>query len=198
MQDVSLTATTLPRPRLRLRGLIREILDTLILIGAIYALVNLATVRFIVDGHSMEPNFASDQVLVISRVNYLLNPPQRGDIIVFNPPNQPADEPPYIKRVIGTPGEVVEIRNTLVYVNGEELNEPYIKEACRPSRCPDNQWELGPNQYFMMGDNRNNSSDSRVFGPVMLDRVIGEALVRYWPVDKWGLVNHIAFSEVAK
>ncbi len=197
MQDVSLTATTLPRPRLHLRGLIREILDTLILIGAIYALVNLATVRFIVDGHSMEPNFSTDQVLVVSRVDYLLTPPQRGDIIVFNPPNQPPDEPPYIKRVIGLPGEVVEIRDTQVYVDGRPLNEPYIKEACRPSRCPDNQWQLGPNQYFMMGDNRNNSSDSRVFGPVGLDRVIGEALVRYWPIDKWGVVKDIAYPQEA-
>ncbi len=190
-----MTTTTPPRPRLRSRGLIHEIIDTIVLIGAIYALVNLASVRFIVEGPSMQPNFYTGQVLVVSRVNYLLGDPQRGDIIVFNPPNQPPDEPPYIKRVIGMPGDTVEIRDTLVYVNNEPLNEPYINEPCTESRCRNETWELGTNQYFVMGDNRNRSSDSRAFGPVTLDRVIGEALIRYWPPQDWGLVSHIAYPE---
>lgn len=195
MQEVSLTPTTLPRPRLRSRGLIREILDTIILIGAIYAIVNLASVRFIVEGPSMEPNFYTGQVLVVSRVNYLLDAPQRGDIIVFNPPNQSPDEPPYIKRVIGMPGDTVAIRDAQVYVNDQPLNEPYINEPCRETRCPNNTWQLGPDQYFVMGDNRNRSSDSRAFGPITLDRVIGEALVRYWPPQSWGSVSRIAYPE---
>ncbi|HEX2908052.1 MAG TPA: signal peptidase I [Phototrophicaceae bacterium] len=144
------TLTTLPRPKLRFRGLIREIVDTVILIGAIYALVNLATVRFIVEGPSMQPNFATGQVLVISRVHYLVGDPLPGDIVVFNPPNQPPDEPPYIKRVIGVPGDVVEIRDTLVYVNDQVLAEPYINEPCTTGMCPDGRWELGPNEYFVM------------------------------------------------
>jgi signal peptidase I len=187
------TTTTLPRPRLRSRGLITEILDTIILIGAIYALVNLASVRFIVEGPSMQPNFYTRQVLVVSRVNYLFGLPQRGDIIVFNPPNQPPDEPPYIKRVIGMPGDTVAIRDTQVYVNDKKLNEPYINEPCTEGRCRDNSWELGPNQYFVMGDNRNHSSDSRAFGPITLDHVIGEALIRYWPPPAWGIVSQIAY-----
>ncbi|MBI5670806.1 MAG: signal peptidase I [Chloroflexi bacterium] len=197
MQDVSVTpvAAALPRPRLHSRGLLREILDTIILIGAIYALVNLASVRFIVEGPSMQPNFHTGQVLVVSRVNYLLGLQQRGDVAVFNPPNQPPDEPPYIKRVIGVPGDKVEIRDTQVYVNDQLLNEPYINEPCRETRCPDETWQLGPNQYFMMGDNRNHSSDSRAFGPVTLDRVIGEALIRYWPPQDWGLVMRIGYPE---
>lgn len=195
MQEVSVTAITLPRPRLRSRGLIREILDTIILIGAIYAIVNLASVRFIVEGPSMQPNFFTGQVLVVSRVNYLLDEPARGDIVVFNPPNQSPDEPPYIKRVIGRPGDMVEIRDTSVYVNNQLLDEPYINEPCRETRCPDNTWQLGPNQYFVMGDNRNHSSDSRAFGPITLDRVIGEALVRYWPPQAWGIVSRIAYPE---
>ncbi len=179
------------------RGFIREIIETLILIGAIYALVNLASVRFIVEGPSMQPNFHTGQVLVVSRFNYLLGDPHRGDIVVFNPPAQnDPDDPPYIKRVIGLPGDTVEIRDTKVYVNGQEMDEPYIDEPCTPERCPNKTWELGPNEYFMMGDNRNHSSDSRVFStPVTRDRIIGEALVRYWPPSDWGLVNRIRYPE---
>lgn len=188
--------TVLPRPTLRRRGFLREVIETIILIGAIYALVNLATVRFIVEGPSMQPNFQTGQVLVISRLNYLMNQPQRGEIVVFNPPGQPADEPPYIKRVIGLPGETVEIRDTKVYVNGIELDEPYINEPCDPGRCPDKTWVLGADEYFMMGDNRNHSSDSRGFPtPVTRDRIIGEALIRYWPPQDWGLVSHIRYPE---
>jgi len=183
----------LPRPKLQRRSFVREILDTLVLIGAIYALVNLASVRFIVEGPSMQPNFHTGEFLIVGRVNYLFGDPQRGDIIVFHPPGKPADEPPYIKRVIGLPGETVEIRDTQVYVNGVELNEPYINEPCLPTRCTDEAWELGPDEYFMMGDNRNHSSDSRVFGPVNRSSIIGEAVIRYWPPSDWGIVTKIAY-----
>jgi signal peptidase I len=176
-----------------MRGFTREIVETIVLIGAIYALVNLATVRFIVEGPSMQPNFHTGQVLVISRLNYLFAAPQRGEIVVFNPPGQPPSEPPYIKRVIGLPGETVEVKDALVHINGQEINEPYINEPCTKDRCPDGKWELGANEYFVMGDNRNHSSDSRVFGKVTRDRIIGEAMVRYWPPSDWGIVNRIAY-----
>lgn len=196
MAEQRLTVTpTLPRPTLHLRGLGREILDTLILIAAIYTLVNLATGRYVVDGASMQPNFATGQVLIVSRVHYLLTDPARGDIIVFHPPGHSDSESPYIKRVIGVPGDTVEIRDTLVYVNGELLNEPYINEPCASS-CRDNVWELGPDEYFVMGDNRNHSSDSRGFRtPVRRQDIIGQAFIRYWPPQDWGIVDHIAYPE---
>jgi signal peptidase I len=188
--------TTFPRPTLHRRSFLRETIETLVLIGAIYALVNLASVRFIVEGPSMQPNFHTGQVLVVSRVNYLLGDPARGDIVVFNPPNNPPDEPPYIKRVIGLPGDTVEIRDTKVYVNGFLLEEPYINEPCDANHCRDKVWQLGPNEYFMMGDNRNHSSDSRGFStPVTRDHIIGEALIRYWPPQDWGVVNRIQYPE---
>ncbi|MBL8161014.1 MAG: signal peptidase I [Anaerolineae bacterium] len=183
----------LARPRLRPRGFGREILETVVLIVAIYALVNLATVRFSVEGPSMQPTFHTDDVLVVSRVNYMFGLPQRGEIVIFNAPGNAPDEPPYIKRVIGLPGETVEIRDTKVFVNGRELYEPYINEPCDAARCRDNSWTLGEGEYFVMGDNRNHSSDSRAFGAVKLERIIGEALVRYWPPQHWGLVSHINF-----
>lgn len=183
------------RPKLHHHGFLREALETLILIGAIYALVNLATVRFFIDGPSMEPNFYAGQFLVVSRVHYLLGEPERGDIVVFNAPGNDADDPPLIKRLIGMPGDTVEMRGGQVYVNGEQINEPYIKEACRDNRCRDQQWTMGPNEYFFMGDNRNNSRDSRAFGPVSQDRIVGEALVRYWPPSEWGIVEHFRYPD---
>jgi signal peptidase I len=184
---------TLPRPKLRTSSLWRELLDTLILIGAIFTLVNLASGRYVVDGASMSPNFATGQVLIVSRVHYLLADPQRGDIVVFHPPEHALTDSPYIKRVIGTPGDTVEIRERLVYVNGQQLDEPYINEPCTSS-CRDNTWVLGADEYFVMGDNRNHSSDSRGFRtPVTREDIIGTAFVRYWPPQDWGIVNHIAY-----
>lgn len=189
---------TLPRPTLRRwAGLwdLWELMKTAFMMAAIYALVELATPRFYVEGRSMQPNFADGQRLIVSRVNYLFTDPQRGDIIVFNSPQGGRTQPPLIKRVIGLPGESVTIQDTQVYVNGVELDEPYIKEPCSLSNCKDERVELGPNDYFVMGDNRNNSNDSRRFGPVHRDAIIGEALIRYWPPPDWGIVAQIGVQK---
>ena len=137
----------------------------------------------------MEPNFQEGQILYISRLNYLLGAPERLDIVVFHYPLNPNED--YIKRIIGLPGDVVEIRNTKIYVNGTLLEEPYISEPCTPLHCRDERWELGPDEYIVLGDNRNNSSDSRVFDQVHRKFLVGEVLVRYWPPQKWGLVSQI-------
>jgi signal peptidase I len=187
------TEAIVPRPKLQRRSFLREIIDTLVLIAAIYSLVNLASARFIVQGPSMQPNFHTGEFLIVSRLNYLLDQPQRGDIVVFHYPGNPEED--YIKRVIGLPGDTVEIRDTLVYVNDVQLDEPYINEPCEPGRCRDEVWTLGLDEYFVMGDNRNHSSDSRAFGPVNRQFLVGEALVRYWPPSEWGLVTHIAYPD---
>ena len=189
-------AAFMPRPQLRRRGFLFEIIETLVLIGSIYALVDLASVRFYVDGPSMEPNFYTGQRVIVSRVNYMVTNPERGEIIVFESPDRPGVDPPLIKRVVGLPGETVEIRETKVYINGQELAEPYINEACNTSRCRDNIWELGADEYFVMGDNRNRSRDSRVFNAITREHIIGEALIRYWPPQDWDLLYKIRFPEV--
>lgn len=190
---VSTSTNPLPRPHLNIPGFLREMLDLLVLIIAIYALVNLASVRFVVDGPSMEPNFHTGEFLIVSRVHYILGEPERGDIAVFHFPGNPDDD--YIKRVIGVPGDSVEIREAQVYVNGILLDEPYINEPCTPARCNDLSWILGENEFFFMGDNRNRSSDSRSFGPVQRQYIVGEVLFRYWPLSDISIVNRLGQPE---
>ena len=165
----------------------------MILAVAIYALVNLATVRFVVDGPSMEPNFQDDQYLMVSRIHYLFNEPERGDIIVFHYPEQVTDD--YIKRIIGIPGDTIELRDARLYINGEIIDEPYINEPCAPRNCAEETWQLDPDEYFVMGDNRNHSRDSRIFDAIRRDHIVGEVIARYWPPGAWGLVNHINYPE---
>lgn len=189
-----LTQSVAPRPQLRQEGtrrILREILETVVLVVVMYALVNLFTVRFVVEGASMQPNFATGQFIIVSRTHYLLGQPERGDIVVFHNPRNPTED--YIKRLIGIPGDVVEIRDTLVYVNGELLNEPYINEPCTAQNCRDDRWEIGENQYFLMGDNRNHSLDSRRIGAVGREFIVGEAVFRYFPISDFGLVTHIGY-----
>lgn len=196
MQLSYLKAAAVPRPRLQQRGFLRflrEVFETLVLIITIYALVNLATARFIVEGDSMQPNFATGQFLIVSRVHYLLGQPERGDVVVFHYPQNPEND--YIKRVIGLPGDRVELRGQRVYVNGVELDEPYIQEVCTEFNCPDNAWQVEADHFFVMGDNRNRSQDSRAFGLVARRYLVGEALIRYWPPENWGIVNRIGYPE---
>ncbi len=184
---------SLPRPRLRRRGLLFELVESLLLMAMIYALVDMASVRFYVDGPSMEPSFYSDQRVIVSRVSYYLRQPARGEIVVFQSPDRPGIDPPLIKRVIGLPGETVALRDGHVEINGRPLDEEYINEPCNGSRCRDREWQLDADEFFVMGDNRNHSRDSRVFGPVNHANLIGEAVFRYWPPNDWSLLASYRF-----
>lgn len=182
----------LPRPKLQIPGMFMEAVSTIVFIIAVTVLFDLAIPRSLVDGHSMEPTFYGEDRLVVSRVNYLVGEPQRGDILVFNSlvPSEAEQGIMLIKRVVGMPGETVELREQKVYIDGVELPEPYIKEACQINRCRDESWQLAPNEYFMMGDNRNNSRDSRRFGPVPLQKIVGQVIFRYWPPNNIGIITH--------
>lgn len=174
--------TNFSRPQLRRHGFWKETIQTIVFVVAMFSLVNLATARAVVDGPSMEPTLETGQFLLISRVNYLFGEIHRGEVAVFFPPNEPER---LIKRVIGIPGDTIELRNQQVYRNGELLSEPYFVNApCTTFKCIDETWTLDENEYFFMGDNRNRSRDSRVFGPVPKENIIGRALVRYLPLHK--------------
>lgn len=176
-----------PRPALKRVGIVREVINSLFFIAVALIFSELALPRSSIDGPSMEPTLFTGQNLLISRLDYLFGEIKRGDIAVFDPPN--AKEEMLIKRVIGIPGDTVEMRDQEVYLNGEKLDEPYfVNTPCTPIDCPNNSWTLGPNEYFFMGDNRNRSNDSRAFGPITRDRIVGRAVFRYWPLDKFGAV----------
>jgi signal peptidase I len=175
----------MPLPRLRRSGW-GGVVELIAMLVIMFALVNLATVRFFIDGPSMQPTFYTGQFVLISRAHYLFGSPQRGDIVVFNAPGSRADDTPLIKRLIALPGETLEFRESRVYINGALLDEPYLAEACL--RCDDRTITLGADEFFLMGDNRNNSRDSRAFGAVTRDRIVGEAIARYWPPTVWGVI----------
>lgn len=171
------------RPGLRVPGFFGELVRTVIFVVAVTVLFDMAIPRSLVEGRSMQPTFQDGDRLVVSRVNYLLSEPTRGDIVVFNSVNPYEEGVMLIKRIIGVPGDTVEIRDQHVYINGELLDEPYVLEDCSQFRCTENVWVLAPDEYFVMGDNRNNSKDSRAFDPVPKDHIVGTVLFRYWPLN---------------
>jgi len=180
--------STVERPAAqRRRGLLREIVETALLTAIIFLLVNAATGRFKIDGASMEPNLHHDEYVIVDKVTYALSRPQRGDVVVFAREGQPKD---YIKRVIGLPGETIEISNGVVYVDGRLLDEPYAARSSRSYPA----LRLGADEYFVMGDNRGNSTDSRDFGPIRPDDIVGRAWIVYWPPTDWAIVPHYTYA----
>ena len=182
-----------PLPVLQKKSVLYTLIKAVALIIAVFTLVNLATLRFVVDGTSMSPAFETGQYLIVSRVHYLIAKPQRGDVLVFHLPLDP--ERDFIKRIIALPGDTVEFRDTEVYINGIILDEPYIKEACDASACGDSFWQIGLDEYFVMGDNRNHSDDSRFFGTINIDLIVGKAFLRYYPFSEFGWLHRIGLND---
>ncbi len=142
---------------------------------------------YIVYGPSMEPNYWNDEWIIVDKLAYKFHTPQRGDIIIFQPPV--TSTKPYIKRIIGLPGESVEIKDGKVYIHKTDgsvisLQEPYIKE---PFATNYTSQVIPPNEYFVMGDNRNNSSDSRGGWLASRDKIFGKAWISIWPPHLWGV-----------
>jgi signal peptidase I len=135
-------------------------------------------------GSSMEPNLHTDQRLVVEKVSYRLHSPRRGDVVVIRMPERGPEL--LIKRVVALAGETIEIRNGVVHIEGEPIKEDYLVRKTSghygPATVPEGH-------VFVMGDNRGASNDSRIFGPVPLDRVVGRAWVSYWPFDTVGVVQ---------
>lgn len=152
---------------------------------------------FVVEGSSMEPNFHNAEYLLVNKLSYRLAAPKRGDVIVFHPPTAPSVN--YIKRIIATPGETVEVKNGQIFVNNTEIDEPYIpaeKTLVRNSEAANLKTTLGENEYFVLGDNRDHSSDSREWGNVPKENIIGKAWVILFPVKNFGLVFHPSYAAV--
>ena len=159
-----------------------DVLETLVLAVLLFLAINAVSARIRVDGSSMVPTLNNGQFVMVNRLAYKFGEPSRGDVVIFHYPRDPEQE--YIKRIIGLPGDVVEITGGQVYVNGQQLNEPYISAPPRS----EGRWEVPAEHLFVLGDNRNNSQDSRNFGYVSQENVIGKALFIYWPPPDWGIV----------
>jgi signal peptidase I len=193
--------------------LVRELAETVVLALAIFLLVRAVVQNFQVEGRSMEPTLETGWYLLVNKslywevnldtvgkfvpfvdggsdpTRYIFRSPQRGDVVVFQQPDQPigALERDFIKRIIGLPGEVVEVHDGTVFIDGEPLHEPYISEEPGYD-CPARVVPEG--SYFVLGDNRNNSSDSHSWGPVPKENIIGQAWLIYWPFETFGLVDN--------
>lgn len=196
---------------------VRELVETVLLTLVIFVAVRSLVINFRVDGESMHPSLTNGQYLLVNKVIYfhfdlnavknvlpgpdwqgkdivyLFHPPERGDIIVFDPPTH--SDKPYVKRVIGLPGDTVAVHDRKVYVNGQALAEDYLQAP------PAYTYPVGGTEFtvpagmiFVLGDNRNNSSDSHAFGPVSIDSVIGKAIISYWPPEGFGLIPHERYA----
>ena len=178
-----------------MKKVLKEILSTslylLFVLCAIYLVIHFVGQRTQVQGSSMEPKLSSDDNLIVDKISYRFHDPERFDIIVF--PFQYEKDTFYIKRIIGLPGETVQIdEEGNIMIDGEILEESYGKEVIlNPGRAYE-QMELGEDEYFVMGDNRNNSTDSRdpYVGNIKRKDIIGRAWLRIWPLDKFGLIKH--------
>lgn len=171
------------------KSALREIVETVLLTLLIFFAIRALIQNFRIEGTSMEPNLHDGQYLIINKFAYYLHPPERGDVVVFHYPRNPRRD--FIKRVIGLPGETVEIRGKHLYIDGEELDESYALYTGNYSWAAQ---RLGEDEYFVLGDNRNSSSDSHNWGPLPGDAIIGKAWISYWPPKYLGLISHYSYA----
>jgi len=165
--------------------LVREVIETVVLTVLMFLVIRFAVQNFNIDGHSMEPSLHDKELILVDKWTYLFHPPQRGDVIVFKAPPEPSQD--YIKRIVALPGDTITVRDTTVIVDGVTLRETYVD--------PNNQgnlydyrnitnWHVPTGMYFVMGDNRRGSSDSRAWGYVPRGNIIGRAALVYWPLQQ--------------
>jgi signal peptidase I len=165
------------------QNFVREVVETVLLTLLIFVAVHFSVQPFRVDGPSMQPGLHTGEYVVVNLLTYDFSAPQRGDVIVFHPPDSP--DTPYVKRIVAIPGDTVSVTADAIYVNDVKLNEPYISSLApgeneNPAVIP--YLKLDKDQYFVLGDNRINSQDSRFFSrPVTRQMIVGKAELVIWP-----------------
>lgn len=160
-----------------IKKILRDFIETIVLAVLIFLLINAVSARIRVESVSMEDTLIMGDFVLIDRITYQLSSPKNGDIIVFRFPPDPAQR--YIKRVIGVPGDHIRIFDGKVLVNENQLEEKYIKAL--PTY--NGEWIVPEESYFVLGDNRNRSNDSHIWGMVPAENIIGHALLIYWPLN---------------
>ncbi len=176
------------------RAILREIAETIALFLFVFIISRLTIGNYSILGQSMEPNYYENQRLIVDKVSPLFFGYNRGDVVIVRSPIQDIE---LIKRLIGKPGDTIELRDNQVYVNGTLLDEPYLPPDAHSGLYHDaSRWTLGQGEYFIMGDNRSFSQDSRVFGPVPADNIVGRALLLYWPLSDLHFIKHHNYANL--
>ena len=173
-----------PKERAGCFSYLVDTVETVLLALVLFFGINAVSARVRVENISMKPTLQPGEFILVNKIAYKVGQPQIGDIIVFHYPRNPTED--YIKRVIGLPGDTVNIQNGKVVVNGVTLDEPYI---AAPPAYP-GTWTVPEGQLFVLGDNRNQSSDSHSWGFVPMNLVVGKALFVYWPLQQFQIFEH--------
>lgn len=175
---------------------ISRILLTVLVVATVFVGWNFSLQGYTVNGQSMEPSLINGEWLLVDKLSYHFGSPGRGDIIIFNPPCE--SDQPFIKRIIGLPGEHIEIKDGSIYISNDEGTFKYIETTDLPSISStyETSWDIPEGNYFVMGDNRPVSKDSRIFGTVPEDNIIGKVLIHYSSLSDWGLSPSYSASMV--
>jgi signal peptidase I len=183
-QEIEPKTEPIPRETNEWKRFAIDILETIVLAVVLYFGINAISARVRVDGFSMNPTLQNGEYVLVRRLSYKFDVPDRGDIIVFSFPVDQSQD--LIKRVIGLPGEKVSVQQNTVLIDGVPLQESYIAQAPLYS----GEWIVSEGELFVLGDNRNDSKDSHQWGLLPMENIIGKALIIYWPPPEWKLVNH--------
>jgi len=175
-------------------GIMREVLSFIlyvaVVVGITFLIIHFVGQRTYVSGSSMENTLSDGDNLIVDKLTYRFSDPKRFDIIVF--PYKYEEKTYFIKRIIGLPGETIQVTDGKIYINGEVLNESYGREVLKSGGIAETPITLGDDEYFVMGDNRNDSMDSRdpSVGVLHKSDLVGRAWIRIWPLSKFGILRH--------
>jgi signal peptidase I len=187
-----------PRPRRRTNWLVETVITVVLALGLYLVIQAFLVQTYRVEGHSMDESLQDGQHLLIDKLTPRFDDYSRGDVVVLHPPDEPEDSTPFIKRVIGVAGDRLELRDGTVWIDGVELDEPYLApgSVTEPGFDESTEWDIEDGEVFVMGDNRLDSRDSREFGTVATSEIIGRAWLRFWPVDQFGILPTPTYPEL--